>query len=243
MDRKKTILIAVLINAGLLAILFVASLVNEKEERDLASGLSKAPLSSRSEPLFFEATDLALQQSIASSKEVAAPPFIEVQNKPEVASSMIAPSSEETLIHKLPPLVSLAESAAKRSGSLPHVAEPSFLEVVVKQGDSLEKIARAHHMTAEEIIQMNHLSNSFLRVGQVLKLPVEKKALQAVPQKLVPDKTTPSGNSEYYIVKVGDNPWTIAMKHHLKVEELLKLNHLDEEKARKLKPGDRLRIN
>ncbi|HSX13751.1 MAG TPA: LysM domain-containing protein [Chlamydiales bacterium] len=46
---------------------------------------------------------------------------------------------------------------------------------------------------------------------------------------------------EYYIVKVGDNPWGIAMKHHMKLEELLKLNQLNEEKARKLKPGDRLR--
>ncbi|HEY4254932.1 MAG TPA: LysM domain-containing protein, partial [Chlamydiales bacterium] len=48
--------------------------------------------------------------------------------------------------------------------------------------------------------------------------------------------------ADYYIVKVGDNPWTIAMKHHLKVEELLKLNGLNEQRARKLKPGDRLRI-
>ena len=46
---------------------------------------------------------------------------------------------------------------------------------------------------------------------------------------------------EYYTMKVGDNPWAIAMKHHMKVEELLRLNGLNEERARKLKPGDRLR--
>jgi hypothetical protein len=28
----------------------------------------------------------------------------------------------------------------------------------------------------------------------------------------------------------------------MKVDELLKLNHLNEEKARKIKPGDRLRV-
>ncbi|NGX46548.1 MAG: hypothetical protein K940chlam2_01740, partial [Chlamydiae bacterium] len=40
----------------------------------------------------------------------------------------------------------------------------------------------------------------------------------------------------------GDNPWTIAVKNRIKVDQLLKLNGLNEEKARCLKPGDRLRI-
>jgi len=32
------------------------------------------------------------------------------------------------------------------------------------------------------------------------------------------------------------------MKHHMKVEELLRLNHFNKEKAKRLKPGDKLRI-
>jgi LysM repeat protein len=43
-------------------------------------------------------------------------------------------------------------------------------------------------------------------------------------------------------MKVGENPWAIAIRHHMKLDELLRLNGLNEEKARKLKPGDRLRI-
>ncbi len=49
-------------------------------------------------------------------------------------------------------------------------------------------------------------------------------------------------DAKYYIVKHGDNPWTIAVKNKIKVEELLRLNNLDESKAKKLKPGDQLRI-
>jgi len=60
------------------------------------------------------------------------------------------------------------------------------------------------------------------------------------PKPVPLEKGTPL--PDYYTVKVGDNPWTIAMKHHMKVEELLRINSLNEEKARKLKPGDRLRI-
>ena len=111
----------------------------------------------------------------------------------------------------------------------------------MKKGDSLDKIAKAHQTTVEEIIKVNHLPSSFLRVGQVLKLP-KGKALSrsAIPNP--PLAKNAGGSPEYYTVKVGDNPWTIAMKHHMKVEELLKLNQLNEEKARKIKPGDRLRI-
>ncbi len=75
----------------------------------------------------------------------------------------------------------------------------------------------------------------------MLKISPGKKgeiASRTLPEKPI---VTPAA-AEYYTVKVGDNPWSIAMKHHMKVEELLKLNGLNEENARKLKPGNRLRI-
>ncbi len=115
--------------------------------------------------------------------------------------------------------------------------------MVVKKGDTLEKIAKIRNTTVDEIIKLNHLPSSFLRVGQTLKLPAErteKAAMKSAPK--AAEKLAQREGPDYYTVKVGDNPWSIAMKHHLKVEELLKLNGLNEEKARKLKPGDRLRI-
>jgi LysM repeat protein len=115
-------------------------------------------------------------------------------------------------------------------------------EAHVKKGDTLEKIARAHHTTVDEIIKLNHLPSSFLRVGQVLKLPAEKTLSAKTAKSAMPEKLKQDTGPDYYTVKVGDNPWMIAIKHHLKLEELLKLNGLNEEKARKLKPGDRLRI-
>ncbi|MCC6128147.1 MAG: LysM peptidoglycan-binding domain-containing protein [Chlamydiae bacterium] len=70
-------------------------------------------------------------------------------------------------------------------------------------------------------------------------MPAQRKAsISAKPQSAGAKE---EDSVTYYTVKVGDNPWTIAMKHNMKVEELLRLNGLNEEKARKLKPGDRLR--
>jgi peptidoglycan DL-endopeptidase LytF len=114
-----------------------------------------------------------------------------------------------------------------------------LVEVSVKKGDTLDKIAKANNTTADEIIKLNQLPGTFLKVGQILKIP-EPKAVVANEPKLNLEKASNVG-PEYYVVKVGDNPWGIAMKHHIKLEELLKLNQLNEEKARKLKPGDRLR--
>ena len=99
-------------------------------------------------------------------------------------------------------------------------------DIIVRAGDTLDKIARSYGLSVEEIMRTNHLIDSRLQIGQVLKLA----------------KGAKKGQEKYYTVKNGDNPWTIAMKNHMKVDELLRLNNLDEEKAKRLKPGDQLRI-
>lgn len=209
MDRKKTIITAVIINAGVLGVLFIAALAGRDE-----GAPSSEPMALHSEPapLFIEPAPLQKSEPL---------PLVQLPSE--------VPKAEEPVAHKLPPLAKETASSAE------------YVEIAVKKGDTLEKIARAHRTTAEEIIKLNQLPSSFLRIGQILKVPVVKTL--ATAPKLKP--TAPiekAAGPEYYTVKVGDNPWTIAMKHHRSVEELLKLNGLNEEKARKLKPGDRLRI-
>ncbi|MBI3211945.1 MAG: LysM peptidoglycan-binding domain-containing protein, partial [Simkania negevensis] len=79
------------------------------------------------------------------------------------------------------------------------------------------------------------LTNTRLQIGQVLLIP-------APAQKKEKEEQGKEQQGEYYTVKAGDNPWTIAHKNALPIEELLRLNGMDEEKAKRLKPGDRLRI-
>jgi LysM repeat protein len=219
MDRKKTILIAILINAGLLALLFVMGLYREEEvvehvevSRMLASDEGKQM------PLF--------QGAVESLTEVATLQEI----KPEV---------QQQVVHPLPPVVAAAPVTLAPMATAPapaHVAKSN--EVVVKQGDTMDKIAKAHHTSVHEILRLNQLTSSFLRVGQVLKLPSETASPAPKTKLIVPS----DAKDEYYTVKVGDNPTAIALKHHMKVEDLLTINNLNEEKARRLKPGDRLRI-
>lgn len=220
MNRKNTILIAVLINAGLLAVLLVAALTTEDE--------------------------LPAQNMIAKEEPLALPKFDEppmYQELPLLAMSETSKSPEaapvpEPVLHQLPPLVH--EAAPVVHTPAPAIkAEPVVAhlnEVTVKKGDNLEKIAKVHHTTVDEIIKLNRLPSSFLKVGQVLKIPGERSLAKA------PEKKPAELGPEYYTMKVGENPWAIAIRHHMKLDELLRLNGLNEEKARKLKPGDRLRI-
>lgn len=46
----------------------------------------------------------------------------------------------------------------------------------------------------------------------------------------------------YHVVKSGDNPWKIAKHYNVKYDDILRLNQLDETKARNLKIGDRIRV-
>lgn len=219
MNRKNTILLAVLINAGLLVVLFVTALTTPSE-------VSVAPTHEMSTlpkqeivPLFGDELDVAMRQQ----------PTIVAAELPKILPE------PTPVVHALPPTSPSFEPAP----TVAMAAAPSTeIEVVVKKGDTLEKIAKAQSTTVDEIIKFNHLPSSFLRVGQVLKMPakVSNERVAAVKPVL------PESGTDYYTVKVGDNPWSIAMKNHIKVEELLKLNALNEDKARKLKAGDRLRI-
>lgn len=75
---------------------------------------------------------------------------------------------------------------------------------------------------------------------QPAQVPVQKQAIK--PSTAPTSKETSSKIDRIYIVQQGDNPWTIAKKCKISVEMLLKLNKLDEAKAKNLKIGQKLII-
>ena len=224
MSRRDTIIIAVLLNAGLLIVLFATSLKSDKEV-DEPSAI----------------TVLASNQN--DVKEVAITPTM----TPIVAPTQ-ADQVDKVIEQFVTPQVTttenpnfLADTQALGTVTPPTIEpqqvapEVSYKEVKVKKGDVLERIARQNHVSVSELMKVNKLTSTRLKIGQVLKIPSGSvaKTMTAAPT---------SGEGQYYTVKAGDNPWTIAVKHHMKVEELLKLNNMDEQKAKRLKAGDKIRI-
>jgi LysM repeat protein len=82
-----------------------------------------------------------------------------------------------------------------------------------------------------------------LSIGQSLRIPSVSKPLVANKAEEVKktDRTEMAG-SVYYTMKTGDSPWKVAKQNNMNLDDLLRLNNLDEEKARSLKVGDKIRI-
>ena len=88
-----------------------------------------------------------------------------------------------------------------------------FITYTVKKGDSLYNIASNYNTTVQEIKNLNNLSSNLLNIGQQLKIPTS---------------TIEINDNEYqeYIVKKGDNLYSIARDYDTTVDELMKINNL-----------------
>jgi LysM repeat protein len=241
MTRKDTILITVIINAGLLAVLFVTAVIYDADHvldqmemnSTLVEGKGGVPqevsLVAAAPPVSIDEVDHVLKYYAQPSLKMGSADF---------------DAAEPMEIQTLP----YEESEAFHESLAAGFDDQQWIEVKVKKGDVLEKIARAHQSTVSAIKKANHLQNENLSIGQVLKIPkkgAEKQVIAEVP-KSVPVIETKTKNEPvepiYYVLKQGDNPWKIAKLFSVRYEEILRLNQLDEEKARNLRVGDRVRV-
>jgi len=196
MSRRDTIIVAVLVNAGLLLVLFATAVRSKDPVVKPVQQMVSAP---------------AAKPTVVPEKPLAQLPAFDFEN-------------EEILFEDTPVM------ADHSTVALEVQEENEYVSITVKKGDVLEKLAKSNGTTVSAIVQANQLKNTQLHIGQVLHIPLSEatKSIEAKP--------------EYYIVKDGDNPWLIASKSHIRLQELLRLNNLDEKKAKRLRPGDRLRI-
>lgn len=258
MSRRDIIIIAVLLNTAVLSFLFLTATRPEDEQTyrptiENIISLDTPPVNppDRLHPEAVtintvprDEVDSALRPYL-STKEMATTP--RVVQEPGVPHIIQIEEHDAVVIQptQAPEPVSLIDNRSQE------------LEVVVKRGDVLEKIARAHNTSVKELKKLNNLTTDRISVGQVLRIPATTTrdtsiqttvAAKPVAQSLVKEpvkpavvKETASGR-EFYTVKPGDNPWKIARQNKIQLDELLKMNGLTEESARNLKVGDQLRV-
>jgi peptidoglycan DL-endopeptidase LytF len=226
MSRKDTILIAVIINAGLLAVLFATAIIydtdKEIDQNEFEVALAEA------KPVQLD------QNQIKAAASQADPAAMRMS---ESAASV--PLKQEELYFQDPiPSQAFSADDGEVQEEAHSVQQSDYVEVTVKKGDSLDKIARANGTSVSAIKKASGLANEKLSIGQVLKIPLKRDqpAAQAV------SRPVESSDAVYHIVKSGDSPWKIAKQYGVNYEDILLLNQLDEEKARNLKIGDRIRV-
>lgn len=235
MTRRDVIIVSVLLNAGLLGILFLTAV---KSDPDIASEGS-----------------LQVRELVAQAEDAPLPP-ISMEEESYQQPLVLQPVDEvDHMLREYLPEVPLetvtvelpAEPAPKPIAIADEPKEPKgqIVEVTVKRGDALEKIARANHTTVEAIKAANGMKNDKLKIGQILQIPVGTKPVQAAAKPAKPAEPIAAASPSeavYYTIKSGDNPWKIAKQFHVKFEDLLKLNQLDEDSGRNLKVGDKIRV-
>ncbi|MFZ7112359.1 MAG: LysM peptidoglycan-binding domain-containing protein [Desulfatiglandales bacterium] len=87
-------------------------------------------------------------------------------------------------------------------------------QYVVKQGDSLYKIADRYNTTTKALTAINQLKSSRLGIGQVLMIPSVRAT------------ASPPPSTKKYSVRSGDSPYIIAKKHNMNLASFLELNKL-----------------
>lgn len=107
----------------------------------------------------------------------------------------------------------------------------SLKRYVIKKGDSLISIAKKHNTSVDLLKQNNQIYKNIVREGKSLLIPVASKAREkyhkstAQRQFAIQNKKR-KGEKILYVVKPGDSIWTIAKKHQVRRNSLLKWNNL-----------------
>jgi len=224
MNRKDMIIMAALINAGLLVVLFISATVPKETAKQKEFAAVYEPQ--------VKAEALKKESIKPASKGDQIDQVISDYN---VKASQKKKKEAETKALPLPALTPEPKVAQTEKKAPKKQVSSELKTVTIAKGDVLEKIAKEHGVSVQEIMKLNKLSNSRLQIGQMLKVPPKAKTLS-------PPLSEKATDGRYYVVRPGDNPWTIAHKNGMQVEELLELNKMDEEKAKRLRPGDRLKI-
>lgn len=266
MNRRDIIILATVVNAVLLLVLFttaqrpnksydlpVASLpvkmvdINTHQpaahkSSEPANKVDSKKIANKSEPhCVKESTEPVIQKTVNKTEANRTLSVVD-QSKHDKQVVAVTKDKEPAIVPVVPQKIAADSSSIQPETSKTQQVSQEvnqsggqYTTVVVKKGDFLERIAKANHTTVAVLMQINDLSSTQLKIGQVIKVPVSDK-VDTNPQ------VKASNPNDYYTVKEGDSPWGIALRNGIRLNELLQMNDLDEQKARKLRPGDRLRI-
>lgn len=139
--------------------------------------------------------------------------------------------------------VDSAASFRLKLDSLPKIASTKWQEHVVKKGDNLDAIAKKYGASADDIKTINNLKSNNLTAGQRLQIPLSSSTTTAsvnepIANTTAETPTTETASKSVYVVKSGENLWSIAKAQRTTVNALAQLNGLDSKSA--LKPGQKL---
>jgi len=128
----------------------------------------------------------------------------------------------------------------------------------VVSGDSLSMIAKKYGVTTQQLLDANKMKNKSVRIGQVLKMPVEGAEIESkkditktkkivVKNQISKSKTVDTKKNvikkeinKIHVVKAKDTLYSIAKNNHVSLKRLLDLNGMRGNYS--IKVGQRLKL-
>ena len=188
------------------------------------------------------APPVAVAQKASPAKEAAVP-----QTKPQPSA---AAGAQAAKTQSLPAPKTEAKAPAQEQGFY-----------VAKTGDTVYSIARTHGTDVDSVLRANQLASpQQLRTGQKLRMPAASAGTSrttAVTKPHPPPQENAAGNKKAaqpppavqtasaahagtYRVQPGDTVYSIARKHKVPPQELIRINKMSDPGA--LRPGDTIRV-
>ena len=143
--------------------------------------------------------------------------------------------------HDLLVPASQADILRKKLAALPHSQRITWRRYIIKQNDSLNKIAKKFNTTATFIAKINGLKKSRIQTGKALLIPSASRESQYYSRSI--EQRTSKKNAhrlehtrrlEHRVIS-GENLWDIANKYHVSIQSLAQWNRIN--------PKDVLTIN
>jgi len=139
------------------------------------------------------------------------------------------------------------ESLQVALANMPPVIGVESFTHKIRKGDTLSRIATAYNTTVEEIMMLNTLRTTSIRAGDNIMVPGAAKTTSPGPDKRRAStpavrETHDGSGDRIYVVRRNDTLWDIAQMFGVPTADLLRNNNLTKRNARRLMPGDKLRI-
>lgn len=107
----------------------------------------------------------------------------------------------------------------------------------VEESETIYSIAYKYKVTTTDILSLNNLESTFIKVGQIIKIPYTENSAAIVDEQPKPAST--EGAPIRHMITAGETLFSIANKYNTLVSEIVKLNQL---KTNDIKVGDELFI-
>lgn len=135
-------------------------------------------------------------------------------------------------------LIIPTQGTSQAAASSTPAAAPTGPTYTVRPGDSLGLIARRNNVSVSALRSANGISGDLVRVGQVLRIPVES----STPAEAAPAAAAPvaAGGVVKHVVASGESLSTIAARYGVGVGEIALANHVTD--PRTLQVGQELII-